>query len=367
MTITQRDRFGIKKIYLTSAYGFNGTGGRNVGGKGWEYHSIPWNQNKIYEHTPETAANGLLPEQLTDVTMHYSKTRKSFVKIHGNGGARFHLPEPNKEFRLSLFDENNLYYGIENALSSYGRRWTSNVEFTFYFNIGSYDIGNTATHKRGSMQIGLCSDHHFLDSPLTNNNTAKFCPFNSHEYNLVITYDGHMYFTSEIYHGAGYSLPPKPTDIFDVDFFDSKFTSIPLETSYGIKFIKRVINSKNVLLEAYMDNSDGFDGGSWKKLFEFKHERNNWTYPNTDNEVLWEISNSNKQYSVTKQVPKVYDDPVADGGGGLCYLKLDPINEIDLKWISCRDIEPEGLSPNTDSSDLTTNSELYGENPADNL
>ena len=107
---------------------------------------------------------------------------------------------------MSIYDENNLWYKVQNALRN-GKRWTSNVEFTFYFNIKALPL---AYGIKGGIEIHLTSDHHFLDRQDFSNGSN---PYNAHDYYLVIQYDGHMYLKGEPFHGS--TRASKPDDIFN--------------------------------------------------------------------------------------------------------------------------------------------------------
>ena len=259
---TDRDPNGIKQIYPTSSFGFNNK--RRIGYNGWEYHADVWNKNRIYEFIP---SGTIMPAQNEDLYLHYSKTPKSFVIVKGDGSISINTDEKYNTFKLSIYDDNNLWYKVQNALTN-GKRWTSNVEFTFYFNIKAYPL---TFGKKGGIEIHLTNDHHFLDRQQFSSGSN---PYNAHDYYLTIQYDGHMYLSGEPYHGS--TRDKKPDGIFDIDFWDTDFTGIPLNTLYGIKFIKKVINSKNVFLEVYRDTTGGADGGTWVKMFEFLHVRGNW-------------------------------------------------------------------------------------------
>jgi hypothetical protein len=111
-----------------------------------------------------------------------------------------------------------------------------------------------------------------------------------------------------------------------------------------------------VFLEVYRDLTNGFEGGKWIKLFEFKHERGNWYNESMD--VPYQKSIENSQYCIVPP-PFDVDDPHADMGGGMCYIKLSQVREIDLKWISCRDILPSLLPRQTTTQDLDESGESW--------
>jgi len=352
------DVFGIKELYPTSAYGFNG----NIlqrGGRGWEYYSEFWNQRRINDFIP----NGtVIPQQTTDIFMHFSKVPNSFVQINGDGSITINTDERYHKLGLSIFDENNLYYGTKNALTT-GKRWTSNIEFTFYFMIRAYPLRYGI---KGAIEINLTSDLHFINNAIERNThmSSGYNPYNSHAYSLVIQYDGHVYLSGIPYHGC--VRDKKPDNIYNIDFWGTEFNGIPLNMLIGIKFVKRVVGSskKDVFLEVHRDTTGGYNGGDWHKIIEFLHTRGNWY--NTSMDLPYATSLANPSGSILP-VPKNVDDPHADGGGGMCQIRLDPIHSIDLKWISCRDIEPDLRHPVTTDAELTSESEYYDDNESDIL
>jgi hypothetical protein len=345
MTVVGTDKFGIVKLFPTAAYGLNNF---RRGGNGWEYYADKWNQRKLYEFKPD---GSVMPEH-NDLFMHYKNVPNSFIIVNGDGSITLTSDEKHNPMILSIYDDNNLYYGIQNALTT-GRRWSPNNEFTLYFSIGAYPL---SYKKKGAISITLGSDHHFLDN-IDKDNIIGGNTYNAHEYTLVMQYDGHMYLTGEPYHGC--FREQKPDGIYNVDFWDTNFTGIPLNRLYGIKFIKRVIDKNDIFLEVYRDLTGGYNGGEWRPLFEFRHSQGNWY--NTDMDAPYASALANPQYSVVRPLPIHVDQPHVEGGGGQCYIKIDPIHEIKLKYVSCRDIEPELFAPVTTTAELENYSEQFGQ------
>lgn len=335
--MSKKNVFGITEFYPTAPNGVTQIiNNPNVMG-GWEYFSTEWGRNVIDEFPPNDNIF------LHDRFMHFSKVDSSYCIVRGDGRLTIGTENP-KSMRLRIYDDDNLNAGISNALNvGRGFRWTQNIEFTFYFN----KILNSETQKSpldGSIEVHLGSDHHFGASE-----TAGLCPFNAHEYMLVIQNDGRMYLGGEPYHGS--RRDPKPDGVMDIDFWDNQFNGIPLNTLIGIKLIKRVVDTKNIFLEVYRDMTEGFNGGTWNKLFEFKHERDNWYNESMD--IPYEVSLDNIDQCVVPP-PNFVDDPHANAasGGGMCYLRITPVKELDLKWISCRDIYPDLRPPVTTEDEL---------------
>ena len=325
--------FGVKELYNTSRFGSIRPIG-SVAGRfsGWEYYSNAWSRQVRSEFEFDDNF-----KYLGDTMMHYPTTIGVHGIILGNGIVKLGTKDEDNyysEIKLQIYDDSNLDAGINNALEYIrGNRWTSNIEFTFYFNIKNYS--NIYSKKsKGFIEITLGSDHHFADKYPE----AKNCPYNSHDYRLRIGYDGRMYFTGEPYHTV--YRDPKPDNQENIDLWDTNFQGLPTDTDIGIKFIKRVSAKTNeIFLECYRDMTNGFEGGTWIKLFEFLHTRNNWSTNTGNIDDSHSVSLSNSSYCVVPP-PAFADDPNTEYGGGLCQILLTPIREIDIKWLSCRDIEP---------------------------
>lgn len=143
------------------------------------------------------------------------------------------------------------YYKIEGTaprLYVYNKnpkmRW-SNVEITCHYNKAS-----TSTFEFAGMVLGARSYHHLGGS------NAKVYYLKHHFRNKS------FYFLKEHEHGGsgnrGY-----------VDNHDSAPTSsLNNNTRNGAKFIVRTTDA-NVLLQGYKDDTDGNDGGKWRKLVEY--------------------------------------------------------------------------------------------------
>lgn len=325
------DELGIKKIYQSSGSGFN-IFRYNVG---WEYYSHLWNNNRLYEFTPSGSF------ELTDDIMHYKRLENARLTMNGDGRLTIRS-EDLIPFRMWLYDNNQIAAGVKNALLAYtgGRRWSDNLEFTFYFNRKNHATVNHS--DQGGIFIHLGSDHLFGAS---NTLDVSSCPFNAHEYILVIQNNGVMYFTGEPYHGS--RRDPKPDGIETSDFWNG--LGIPLNTNIGIKFIKSVVdNGKSVLLECYRDMTDALNGGHWDRLFQFKHTRGNWYDETMDAPYATSLAST----QCVLRPPDHVDEPHYQGGASTCYMVITPVNELDLKWLSCRDIRSQVIGPATTTTDL---------------
>jgi hypothetical protein len=271
-----------------------------------------------------------------DTYLHLRNLYGALITVYGDGRIKLESMETTASLNLALYDEKNFQATVKNALiHRRGRRWSPSVEFTVYFTKKSHNP--TQGIKGSCLEIHLTSDHHFGTSA---------CPYNAHEYILNIMNNGEVYFTGEPYHTT--RRDPKPDGIIDVDFWGTNHEGIPLDVEIGIKFVKRVSgNGKNVLLEAYRDMTNGANGGTWQKLFEFEHEEGNWD--NEELEQQFNLSILNNQECVI--VPTSADMPHAHDGG-MCYLRMSSVKEIELRWLSCRDILPI-FYPSTTTAELT--------------
>lgn len=329
------DYFGIKKLYRDA-----GTGHNNFRwGRGFEYYSTLWNRNIRHDFSIPINYYHLDGDDI----LHFKKTEGATLWFNGEGTLRL-SSENIHPFRMWLYDGNQLHGGIKNALNQNGgQRWSDNLEFTFYFNRKHH---STQFHSElGGIFIHLGSDHLFGAS-----NTISYagCPYNAHEYILAIENSGSMYFTGEPYHGS--RRDPKPNDVHLQDFWGTSLEGLPLNTMIGIKFIKRVVDDgKSVLLECFRDMTEGAGGGDWVRLFEFKHTRGNWV-----NDTMTEPYNTSltSPNCVLTPPPNV-DEPHYQGGGSTCYLVITPVQELEIKWLSCRDIQNGVIRPTTTSTDLS--------------
>jgi hypothetical protein len=86
------------------------------------------------------------------------------------------------------------------------------------------------------------------------------------------TYDGRVSFEKKLFHGHGdngyYPTSEEPKPLWP--------EGIPRDKWIGLKFVLRTIFSKEaiedgVILELYQDMTDGQNGGTWKKLLEYKN------------------------------------------------------------------------------------------------
>src|SRR5215212_5370839 len=329
------DPFGIRRLYRAASAGFNVFDY----GLGFEYYSTLWSRNTRYEFIPDNSY------VLDDDIMHYKKTEGASCVINGDGRISIYNDTPNN-FRMWLYDGDQLNAGVANALTNItsGRRWSDSLEFTFYFNrkINSEQPNHS---DNGGIFIHLGSDHLFGASTTL---STSSCPFNAHEYILAIQNNGSMYFYGEPYHGS--RRVNKPDDVDMQDFWGTDLNGIPTETNIGIKFVKKVVDyGKSVLLECFRDMTDGQDGGQWTRLFEFKHQRGNWYNDTMDAPYQASLSST----ECVLRPPLDVDEPHYQGGGSACYMVITPVRELELKWLSCRDIQNDVRKPLTSSTDLT--------------
>jgi hypothetical protein len=195
--------------------------------------------------------------------------------VHGNGavtpGEEYYKIE-GKVPRLCVYSKNM------------NMRW-DNVEMTCYYNKAS-----SSTNKSAGFVMGARGFHHL------GGNFAKIYYLKHHFINKA------FYFLKEHEHGGsghrGYA------DTYDM-CPNSPFND---NTWYGAKFILRT-KGISVSLKGYKDETDGEDGGEWKKLFEFT-DNGNW--------------NSFAPYL----------------DGPSCMVRTDGVTDFRIKRLSIRTIEP---------------------------
>ena len=263
----QFDKFGIEKLYPTIPHG-----------------------REFY-----------LPDNLPSSKVHaVNRIENTEMVVHGDGavtpciipaqdhrrGAAYYKME-GRIPRLYIYNENP------------NSRW-ANVEMTCYYNKSS-----PSTTESAGFVMGVRSFHHLGGT------NAKVYYLKHHFNNKA------FFFLKEHEHGgsgnSGY-----------VDTFDRCPDSQLNDNEwYGAKFVVRTKSvgteenheddraemTPHVVLEAFMDNTDGMNGGEWKKLFEF-----------TDNGT-W-----------NSFLPYMY--------GPSCMVRTDGVTDFRIKKLSIRTINP---------------------------
>jgi hypothetical protein len=110
---------------------------------------------------------------------------------------------------------------------------------------------------------------------------------------------------------------------------------MPKNTWIGYKFVVSDLSNGNVKLEAYMDTTNGLNGGTWIKIAEF-----------IDNGSNFGVDNSSCAPDVSAGLPLTAsnDRPGSETGrpNVAIYFRSDGVDDDGLlyKWASIREIEP---------------------------
>jgi hypothetical protein len=286
------DIFGIKKLYPTE-----------LGGREWV---AKWDNG----HPRTIFDEGVDPYDPELHITHMSNEKiefKGYLKIGGDGTARVSAHSG----RLYIyFDE------FENKT-----KWGPNIEMTTYFKFVN-GISLTSQHF-----VGLKGPtNHFADS--INNSNGR-----NYGMDFILDDGRGVRAAKEVVHGV--YEPKEKRRIFS----DDKF---PIEKWVGLKFVLRELshsgnNTKNTMkLEAYIDLTNGRQGGDWKKVHEYV-DNGTWANYNTEDKALLSSIIKNGD-------PGVLDYPMKDAkqiwnvDAYAVALRLDGIANGYLKNFSVRTI-----------------------------
>jgi hypothetical protein len=330
--VRQVDNFGITKLHKSPEPATPDSTYHDM--PAWEYESLAFNigPNEMYDLT-NVPIN--MPFKIPwDNYLHFSSVPAGVIRNNGNGSLTI-FSESLISTRLMIYDDNNLLAGTKAALDiGRGRRWSPSTEMTCYFNL---KFRNPDEFLRGDISMRIGSDHHFIAS----GNSDNDCPYNAHEYTFHIGFNGDMWLGGEPYHGT--ERDPKPDGILDIAnrkkwWSGTTFGEFPMNQLVGFKFIKRVCDDgNNVFLEVFRDLTEGFNGGTWQRIMEFKHERGNWDNPFLEEKFLQSIANGGEGCVIK---PWKYADKPFTTTSGMHYLRIPSVRELDIQWLSARDIEP---------------------------
>jgi hypothetical protein len=91
---------------------------------------------------------------------------------------------------------------------------------------------------------------------------------------MRMTYDGRISFEKELFHAHGDTAQFPPFE--EPKYLWSKGSGIPPAEWIGFKFIVKTLPDEgSVLLELYLDLTDGKNGGEWEKVLEYK-DKGQW-------------------------------------------------------------------------------------------
>lgn len=138
-----------------------------------------------------------------------------------------------------------------------------NVEITVYgmrVNDTNIDYGGIQAYARTNHGVVVRSEEGGVSSYLCD----------TRGYGAQLTYSGKFLFEKETAHGAGNGYPKvNAKSIWDA--------GMPKDQWIGYKFVVRDINGgKHVKLEAYIDTTNGLNGGAWTKVGEFTDNGSNF-------------------------------------------------------------------------------------------
>jgi DNA-binding beta-propeller fold protein YncE len=237
------DVFGIKKLYTTE-----------LGGREWV---AKWDNR----HPRTIVDQGVDPcdPQLHITRMSDEETgSKGYLEIRGDGTARVSAAHSGRLY--IYFDE------FENKT-----KWGPNIEMTTYFKFVS---GNTLSSQHF---VGLKGPtNHFADS--INNSNGR-----NYGMDFILDDGRGIRAAKEVVHGV-YEAEEK-RGIFSNDRF-------PIDRWVGLKFVLHELNKSSnnnnksaMKLEAYIDLTNGTDGGDWKKVHEHV-DNGTWAHYDTEDKGL---------------------------------------------------------------------------------
>ena len=158
-------------------------------------------------------------------------------------------------------------------------------------------------------------------TPSTTNNNQLFHPNQTAEYNMV-----------------------------SYDRFSTR-TYLPLTKWIGMKFVLRTMTGSGyVRQEGYIDKSNGKNGGEWLKVIDFiDNGIDGGVFKDpalTDIQARWattggcgeDFALNTSRFISTPVVNQA--NPVFLRAAYACYFRLDSATAFDLKWFTCREIDP---------------------------
>lgn len=223
------------------------------------------------------------------------------IAIDGHGTASMKGESP----RMYIYDE------------ARAKKW-DNVEVTIYMKRGEI------IKESGSqgLIIGTRSNHQDTD----------INPCNGATYYSRALYDGEVDFKKELVHQAPDNIGDSITAPESTrNKWDTENGQMPGNVWIGFKFITRTVDDgRYVNLELYRDMTDGYLGGKWEKIIEYK-DTGGWTNMDlTELDIAKECGNNLHMKS---------DQILLDPGTSI-LVRNDWINSSLYKNFSIREISP---------------------------
>lgn len=221
------------------------------------------------------------------------------VRADGNTGASFRGGSSNK-FAIGGGEMTMENAGDKtNTPRYYIHQDNENVELTAYFWVAEDDYYGGSSNSKGPTLV-VRSNHQAASDSTPCEARGYYLRFTPNEKTLR--------FLKEKYHGNGktrYSFLRK----------GSRHAAFPWSQWVGLKFVARTKSNGDVVLQAYMDLSDGADGGDWKLQVEY-------TDSASDSEDMFGCPHAS-----------------TFGEGAVAFIRADSLNPIKWKKASLREVE----------------------------
>lgn len=215
------DKFGIIKIYQTVS------NGREWYSKWDNSHPRSWENTKDPDDPEFITSNG---------TGIYNVDGTGIIKIGGNYPRMY----------ITKADLTGYWHNVE--ITVYGQRKSDLGE----------DYGGLCPYAR---------TNHFIDTNLCD----------TRGYGARLRYDGSIDIEKEIRHSGPYMHDVVPR--IKLQYFKDTNNNpirMPKNIWYGLKFVVYDLSTSNVKMEIYVDETDGLNGGTWNKIYEFTDDGTNF-------------------------------------------------------------------------------------------
>jgi len=190
----------------------------------------------------------------------------------------------------------------------YIHRANENVELTAYFWVAEADYYGGSSTTKGPTLVVRSNHDQYKQLP---------CEARGYYMRLVPT-ERKFRFLKEFYHGSGTAYGPPGGNWGPSK--SAQLPSFPWSQWVGVKFVVRTKSNGDVLLQTFMDLTDGADGGDW----QLKHE------------LLDSAADSEDVHGCPHG--SVF------GEGGVAFFRADSMNPIRWKRASLREVGAAGAS-----------------------